>query len=238
MNHAQQRKDIGYLLNRKFGQLTVIGESPTRPRKGLWVTVRCDCGVERIARARSLEHGKQKTCGTLAHRNGERLAKGADLVGLRFGSLVVLRASPAPDDQKRTVVWAQCDCGPAELMVRVSDLHRGAVSSCKGPLHRELEPTRITRLDRRGRYSTYAVEGVGTGMMKIGRSFDIRERLLDMQSCSPVELRVFAAHDSGHTAKNISWVSANGNRIQGSLSLDETRAMIKQIAANYTRFKV
>lgn len=43
---------------------------------------------------------------------------------------------------------------------------------------------------------------------------------------------------SGHTAKNISWVSANGNRIQGSLSLNETRAMIKQIAANYTRFKV
>lgn len=43
---------------------------------------------------------------------------------------------------------------------------------------------------------------------------------------------------SGHTAKNISWVSANGNRIQGSLSLDETRTMIKGIASNYERFKV
>jgi hypothetical protein len=43
---------------------------------------------------------------------------------------------------------------------------------------------------------------------------------------------------SGHTAKNISWVSANGNRIQGSLSLDETRAMIKRIAANYDKFNV
>lgn len=42
---------------------------------------------------------------------------------------------------------------------------------------------------------------------------------------------------SGHTAKNISWVSANGNRIQGSLSLDETRAMIKRIASNYEKFK-
>ncbi|MBN2575180.1 MAG: hypothetical protein JXP73_11515 [Deltaproteobacteria bacterium] len=43
---------------------------------------------------------------------------------------------------------------------------------------------------------------------------------------------------SGHTAKNISWVSANGNRIQGSLSLGEARVMIKRIAANYARFKV
>jgi len=43
---------------------------------------------------------------------------------------------------------------------------------------------------------------------------------------------------SGHTAQNISWVSANGNRIQGSLSLDETRAMLKQIAANYEMFSV
>ena len=39
--------------------------------------------------------------------------------------------------------------------------------------------------------------------------------------------------DVGHTAKNISWVSANGNRIQGSLSLAETRALIKRIASNY-----
>lgn len=43
---------------------------------------------------------------------------------------------------------------------------------------------------------------------------------------------------SGHTAQNISWVSANGNRIQGSLSLNETRAMIHLIAANYKKFDI
>jgi len=42
---------------------------------------------------------------------------------------------------------------------------------------------------------------------------------------------------SGHTAENISWVSANGNRIQGSLSLGETRAMIERIATNYLKLK-
>lgn len=45
-----------------------------------------------------------------------------------------------------------------------------------------------------------------------------------------------AANDDprvGHTAQNISWVSADGNRIQGSLSLAKTRALIKRIASNY-----
>lgn len=44
--------------------------------------------------------------------------------------------------------------------------------------------------------------------------------------------------NAGHTALNISWVSAEGNRIQGHRSLGETRDLIKKIAANYSRFKV
>jgi hypothetical protein len=38
---------------------------------------------------------------------------------------------------------------------------------------------------------------------------------------------------SGHTAQNISWFSADGNRIQGSLSLKETRDLLLQIWKNY-----
>lgn len=36
-----------------------------------------------------------------------------------------------------------------------------------------------------------------------------------------------------HEASNISWISADGNRIQGSLSVEDTRTMIKQIYNNY-----
>lgn len=43
---------------------------------------------------------------------------------------------------------------------------------------------------------------------------------------------------SGHTAKNVSWVSADGNRIQGSLSLADTRAMILRIAASYEKLGI
>ena len=37
---------------------------------------------------------------------------------------------------------------------------------------------------------------------------------------------------NGHTADNISWISENGNRIQGSLSIDEVNALLKRIYQN------
>ncbi len=38
---------------------------------------------------------------------------------------------------------------------------------------------------------------------------------------------------SGHTAENISWISAEGNRVQGDLGIVEVQAMIRRIAKNY-----
>jgi hypothetical protein len=38
---------------------------------------------------------------------------------------------------------------------------------------------------------------------------------------------------SGHTAQNISWITSDGNRIQGNLSLRETRQLLDRIRANY-----
>jgi hypothetical protein len=38
---------------------------------------------------------------------------------------------------------------------------------------------------------------------------------------------------AGHTADNISWISEDGNRIQGSLSIGSVRQLLRTIAANY-----
>lgn len=43
---------------------------------------------------------------------------------------------------------------------------------------------------------------------------------------------------SGHTSGNISWISANGNRIQGSMSLKEVRNLLKRITHNYENEKL
>lgn len=40
---------------------------------------------------------------------------------------------------------------------------------------------------------------------------------------------------AGHTAENISWMTADGNRIQGSLSLNDVRILIQRISENYDR---
>lgn len=38
---------------------------------------------------------------------------------------------------------------------------------------------------------------------------------------------------AGHTPENISWISAHGNRIQGSMSLEEVRSLLTRITHNY-----
>ncbi|OQX06629.1 MAG: hypothetical protein BWK80_50490 [Desulfobacteraceae bacterium IS3] len=40
---------------------------------------------------------------------------------------------------------------------------------------------------------------------------------------------------AGHISDNISWISANGNRIQGSLSLKNVRVLIQRISKNYDK---
>lgn len=50
---------------------------------------------------------------------------------------------------------------------------------------------------------------------------------------NPLKLGDPAGDAIGHSAENISWVSADGNRIQGSLSADETQALLRRIARNY-----
>lgn len=50
---------------------------------------------------------------------------------------------------------------------------------------------------------------------------------------NPLKLDAAAEEASGHTADNISWISADGNRVQGSLSLAQVRAMLRRIAGNY-----
>jgi len=44
-----------------------------------------------------------------------------------------------------------------------------------------------------------------------------------------------AGQAAGHTPDNIGWLSADGNRIQGSLSLDDVRKLIKHISENYAQ---
>lgn len=54
---------------------------------------------------------------------------------------------------------------------------------------------------------------------------------------NPLKLDEQGAEASGHSAENISWISADGNRIQGSLSLTDVRLLIARIKVNYDRHR-
>ena len=51
---------------------------------------------------------------------------------------------------------------------------------------------------------------------------------------NPLKLGDTSQAASGHCADNICWITADGNRIQGSLSLEDVRLLIARIAENYT----
>lgn len=50
---------------------------------------------------------------------------------------------------------------------------------------------------------------------------------------NPLKLDQAGNGTAGHTADNISWISEDGNRIQGSLSLESVRGLLQKIATNY-----
>jgi hypothetical protein len=50
---------------------------------------------------------------------------------------------------------------------------------------------------------------------------------------NPLKLDEPGNNVAGHTADNISWISGDGNRIQGSLSLSNVQQLLRKIAANY-----
>lgn len=53
---------------------------------------------------------------------------------------------------------------------------------------------------------------------------------------NPLKLDNPATTGSGHSANNISWISEDGNRIQGSRSLESIQKLLKKIADNYERY--
>ena len=196
---AARHKEIDDSIGKKFGELTIVSraerpaDAPEGDRK-LRVFTRCDCGAEKVVRFHSLMSGNTTTCGTSQHRDRDRLAKGTAIMGQRFGLLVVTSAlAESSGKDRHTEVMVSCDCGGTRR-AKVTDLVGGSVVTCGGEAHITIKP-QAKRWEIHGKYMTYAVEAIGTGMVKIGRARDLSERMLDVQAMCPVPLRVIATKD-------------------------------------------
>jgi hypothetical protein len=129
------------LLGKRFGRLVVMSPVPLEAsetfRNQRW-QCQCDCGAVKSVRGYSLTASDgARSCGCLmrervARSNRERPSHGADLIGMRFGRLIVVsrarnHESPAGH---LTLCWeCHCDCGQRSE-VATHDLRSRHTRSC------------------------------------------------------------------------------------------------------------
>ncbi len=110
------------LTGQKFGRLTVKRMDRRRPgESGIrWICV-CDCGKTIRCRAGELRRAGSQSCGCSR--------QGYDLVGQRFGRLVVLRRARHRKNWREWHWRCACDCG-AKVIITGSKLRSGHTRSC------------------------------------------------------------------------------------------------------------
>lgn len=100
----------------RFGKWTVTSDT-LRDGGRTKVTVKCDCGTERVVLADNLVQGQSKSCGSCKNTRP----------GQRFGRLLV--TSNQITDKRHPRVRVKCDCG-VEKTARVDLLRAGRLISC------------------------------------------------------------------------------------------------------------
>ncbi len=112
----------------RFGRWTVLSFLGKRGKIPYW-ECRCDCGTVKPVCSWTLTRGTSPGC----HRCGH----GGDLVGQRFGRLLVLRRGASREYVASAPArwYCICDCGQ-ERLVDAQALRTGATQSC-GCLHRD-----------------------------------------------------------------------------------------------------
>lgn len=127
---AQKLKQIlaQDLSGQKFGRLTVLYPTEGQNGKGMHWHCKCECGNEIDVIAGSLTSGNTKSCGCLKKENAHFTQLKLNLVGQRFGKLLVIEETK--ERQYEKVVWkCQCDCGNI-VYLNTTRLRQGNDISC------------------------------------------------------------------------------------------------------------
>lgn len=123
------------LTGKKFGKLTVIELLPKNGKDRKW-KCKCDCGNDTEVVHNKLKSGHTKSCGCFK-KDWVIKNKIHNLMGLRFGKLVVIDKKESINNKARWEVL--CDCGN-KCVVYGANLVKGATQSC-GCLNSKMEMT-------------------------------------------------------------------------------------------------
>ena len=109
------------ITNQKFGNWTVLQRGANKNGRAYWLC-KCICGTIREVSGKSLRSGISQSCG--CQKKGTKL----NLLGERFGNLVVIQEAPNKDNG-RTAWLCQCDCGNTKI-IGTKELRNGETKSC------------------------------------------------------------------------------------------------------------
>lgn len=112
------------LSGEKFGRLKVIERAKNNSLGKIRWICECDCGSSFIANRNELRSGDTESCGCLR----KDLLR-HDLVGQRFGRLIVKEQADKRGKAKSQFWMCLCDCGQNHI-VSAQHLTEGAISSC------------------------------------------------------------------------------------------------------------
>lgn len=119
------------LTGKQFGRWTVISKAEKRGRYYYW-HCKCFCGNEKDVRERSLLEGTSMSCGCIQKEVAAKMCsetKKKDLIGERFGRLLVVENLGYKRERHGTIWRCLCDCGN-EVNVVGHALKKGATVSC------------------------------------------------------------------------------------------------------------
>lgn len=117
----------------RFGKLTVVRIAPTKKRHTMW-RCQCDCGKETVTSADNLRSGHTMSCGCNWH---ELKYPREDLVGRRYGMLVVQSFAGRKKGYGYALWYCQCDCGGRSI-AHGDSLKAGTSKSCGCGIRRGL----------------------------------------------------------------------------------------------------
>lgn len=116
------------LTGQKFGRLTVIRKAHRKIDHHVAWVCQCVCGNKTETTTRNLQSGRAKSCGCLRRENSSKLRR-VNLLGKRFGRLLVIEEEPSKVGD-HIVFWkCQCDCGNIVLH-NTGTLTSGNTQSC------------------------------------------------------------------------------------------------------------
>ncbi len=109
------------LTGQRFGKITVIKRVANDKDNHAYFLCRCDCGNEKIILGRSLRNGSTRSCGCKT-----------DLIGMRFGRLVVVKEVVPIESigEKRKAYLCRCDCGKSKVIRATSLPVKNGTKSC------------------------------------------------------------------------------------------------------------